>query len=64
MYFFHEHFDTRFIKLINQFIILAIVFDSKSGKHSLSVYSMGFFTPFFTKYQMLELSNFYFYHGK
>lgn len=65
MYFFHEHFDTHFIKSINQFLILAmIVFDSKRGKHSLSIYCMDFFIPFFTKYQMLGLSNFYFYQGK
>lgn len=64
-YFFHEHFDTHFIKLIDQFLILAvIVFDSKRGKHSLSIYYVGFFIPFFTKYQMLGLSNLYFYYGK
>lgn len=64
--FFHEHFDTTFIKfIVNQFLTLVIiVFDSKRGKHSLLIYYMGFFIPFFINYQDWELSKLYFYHRK
>lgn len=34
--------------LINQFLTLVIIFDSKRGEHSLLIHYMGFFIPFFT----------------
>lgn len=53
--FFHEHFDTTFIKfIVNQFLTLVIiVFDSKRGKHSLLIYYMGFFNSILYKLPIL-----------
>lgn len=46
--------------LINQFLTLVVIFDSKRGEHSLLIHYMGFFIPFFTNYQGWGYQNYIF----